>query len=185
MYMTPSTIYQNFTKTPDCMMMCGLYQYTYRDFCLTYGVYDFFTTLSNSDKIAKLDDYYAQKETDPDNEMTGIFKDKNLFLVQLEAIDTWMLTEEVMPNLWGLKEKSIDFVNNFAPIYQDGHTFSTESIVNTGLISPYIGSSSTVYTDNSYPFSLANLFRKAGFSANSYHRSTSMYNPQGACELGL
>ena len=50
-----------------------------------------------------------------DNEYTGLLAGKNVILVQLEAIDTWMLQEAYMPNLSKLKAESISFTNHYTP----------------------------------------------------------------------
>ena len=39
------------------------------------------------------------------NKYTGIFKGKNLILLQLEGMDEWLLNSEVTPNLNRLKEE--------------------------------------------------------------------------------
>ena len=162
-----AALYDNFTNTTECLLYAGLYQYTFRDFCFTTGVYDLFR--GNGDVIAELDEYYAQKTPDPDNDMTGRFQGKNLILIQLEAIDTWMINETCMPTLTAIKEQSIDFVNHYAPMYLPAGTFNTENIVNTGLVSPFTGGTQTIYTRNSYPYSIATLFRDEGYRARSFH----------------
>lgn len=161
-------IYENFTDSTRCLMLTGLHHYTFRDFCLTYRVYDLF---SNGDKKEELDAYYASIEPDPDNEMTGIFKGKNLIMIQLEAIDTWLINETCMPNLLAVQEQSLDFTNNFAPMYLAAGTFNTENLANTGMVSPAVGGSITMYSRNAYPLSAAHLFEQEGYTANSFHGS--------------
>jgi len=166
-YMRKDAIYENFTDTNECMMLTGLYQYTFRDFFLSYGIqYRFFDF---NDTVSALDAYYAGAEVDPDNEMTGAFVGKNLILIQLEAIDTWMINDICMPTLTSIQENSLDFTNYYAPMYLAAGTFNTENIVNTGLVSPFTGALNSIYTRNYYPFSLAHLMRSAGYSANSFH----------------
>lgn len=172
-----SLIYDDFSDSNEALMLSGLYQYTFRDFCLTYGVYDAFSRISEAETVRELDEWYASKEIDPDNEYTGLFEGKNLILIQLEAIDTWMITEEFMPNLYALKQESLDFVHLYTPLYLDAGTFNTEMIVNTGLVSPFTGSKSSMYSHNDYSQSLANLMTEIGYTARSFHRSTgSTYN---------
>ena len=168
-YQYKGSIYEHFTDSRECLMMTGLYHYTFRDFCMSYGVYDIFT--SDKETIRELDDYYAAITPDPDNEMTGIFKDKNLILIQLEAIDTWMINDTCMPNLSALQRESINFANHFAPVYLSAGTFNTENIANSGFISPFTGGAITIFSHNSYPLSAARLFRDAGYTANSFHGS--------------
>ena len=166
-----SLLYDDFTLPNQCLMLSGLYQYTFRDFCLTYGVYDALNRVSNSDAIEDLDAWYAAKTPDPDNQWTGRFANKNLILIQLEAIDTWLVNEQFMPNLYRIQQESLDFTQTYTPLYLDAGTFNTEMIVNTGLISPFTGSTSSMYSRNAYPDSLAHLMTAAGYTANSFHRS--------------
>lgn len=166
-------IYDMFTDTKACMHMAGVYQYTFRDISVSTGLDGLF----DSYKYSELDEYYSNKEIDPDNEMTGIFKDKNLILIQLESIDTWDINDVAMPNLKKLQSESINFTNYFTPSFLVGATFNTENIVNTGLIAPPNTSKVSLFTSNYYPYSLANLFVEKDYSVNSFHCNTpKMYN---------
>lgn len=166
-----SLLYEDFSNPNECLMLTGLYQYTFRDFCLTYGIYNKLNRISDSETVDTLDAWYAAKEPDPDNEWTGRYAGKNLLMIQLEAIDTWMLTEQFMPNLYRIQQQSLDFTQNYTPLYLDAGTFNTEMIANTGLVSPFVGSTSSMYSRNAYPDSLAHLMTQAGYTARSFHRS--------------
>ncbi len=168
-----SDTYDEFTDTQANMHICGLYHYTYRDFMISTGLQDLSMKLTSKGIIDELDAYYASKEIDADNEMTGIFKGKNLILIQLESVDTWSLTEVAMPNLYKIQQESIDFTNYYAPKYLWGATFNAENIVNTGMVSPLNSSKMTYFTDVSYPYSLPALFQKEDYTVNSFHRSNS------------
>ncbi|WP_159431651.1 LTA synthase family protein [Clostridium sp. Marseille-P3244] len=174
-----SLIYEEFIDTPKCLLMSGLYQYTFRDFCKSFNLTEH---IEQEEVWKELDEYFANLEYEHNsNEKTGIFQEKYLILIQLENIDQWMLTEENMPNLYALREESIDFVNHYSPAFATGKTFNTEFIVNTGWIPRSTGDSTYIYTKNSYPYSLANLFRNAGYSANSFHgASGTIYNRETA-----
>ena len=78
-----------------------------------------------------LEAWVAQR-THEDNEMSGRYEGKNLMLIQLESIDTWMLTEAYMPNLYALKQESLSFVNHFTPAYITA-TSVAPSVVKLGL----------------------------------------------------
>ncbi len=169
----PAFLYEDFSDSRACLSMLGLYQYTFRD--LTKALNIGGTHISDSE-AAEIAAWQAEKSHE-ENEMSGLLEGKNLILVQLEAIDTWMLTEEYMPNLWALKEQSIDFTQHYTPAYITAGTFNTEFMVNSGLLPAESGVSTTVYTQNAFPNSLANLFRQAGYTAQSFHGSEgSIYN---------
>lgn len=172
-----SLLYEDFTLPNECLPLAGLYQYTFRDFCITYGIYDKLSWAGSNDTVKALDTWYASRTPDPDNEWTGRYAGKNLILIQLEAIDTWMITEEFMPNLYRLQQEGLDFTQHYTPLYLDAGTFNTEMIVNTGLVSPFTGSTSSMYNRNAYPDSLAHLMGQAGYTASSFHRSgADVYN---------
>ena len=168
---TDKAVYTNFSDTNRCFYMAGGYQYLFRSFTVTFGIEDAFR---NGMTYDKLDAYYAQREktVHSDNEMTGAFQGKNVMLFLLESIDTWLLTEDYMPNLYRLQQQSINFENHFSPMFISAGTFGTEYTVNTGLIPPTNGVSSKAYSTYSFPHSLAHLFENAGYTANSFHSSS-------------
>ena len=166
-----SLLYEDFTETNECVLLAGMYQHAFRDFCLTYGVYDKFHLAGSGRTVDALDAWYENKEPDPDNQWTGRFAGKNVILIQLEAIDTWMIDERFMPNLCRIQRESLDFTQHYTPLYLDAGTFNTEMIVNTGLISPFAGSAASMYSRNAYPDSLAHLLAAEGYMANAFHRS--------------
>lgn len=161
----PAFLYEDFTDSRACLSMLGIYQYTFRDLqqLLPEKV-----NLSDSEQ-AEIAAYTATR-THSENEMTGLLAGKNLILVQLEAIDTWML-EGYMPALRAVKEQSVVFANHYTPAYITAGTFNTEFIVNTGLLPAASGTSVSVYTRNAFPNSLAHLFGQKGYTANSFHGS--------------
>lgn len=164
----PAATYQDFSDTTNSLMVCGLYQYTVRDLWL-----QLFPTGTMSDaERQQADDYVAAYEAaKTDNEYTGLFAGKNLIMVQLEAIDTWMLDEAYMPNLAALKKQSISFEQHYTPAYITAGTFNTEFMTNTSLLPATGGIPTSVYTRNEYPFSMANLFETAGYTSLSFHNS--------------
>ena len=57
---------------------------------------------------------------------THLLAGKNVIMVQLEAIDTWMLQEAYMPNLAKLKSEGLVFTNHYTPAYISAGTFNTD-----------------------------------------------------------
>jgi len=167
-------IYNQFNDTKRSLMLCGLYEYSFRDFYITFiknnRTYD-------SESIKEINAYFenSNKKTSKYN---GIFKNKNLILIMLENIDTWMINEKAMPTLYNIQQKSIDFTEHYSVSYASGYTFNTEFIANTGLI-PNITTFKTSYSfnKNNYEYSLANLFKAADYKTNSIHKNNgSFYN---------
>ncbi len=173
----PAFLYEDFSDSRACLTMLGLYQYTFRDIQMLLPRGGQLT----EEERSEIADFAAQRGHEA-NEMSGIFEGKNLILVQLEAIDTWML-EGYMPALRAVKEQSIVFSNHYTPAYITAGTFNTEFMVNAGLLPATSGTSMSVYTHNAFPNSLAHLFRDKGYSANSFHGSEgSVYNREAIHE---
>ena len=106
-------------------------------------------------------------------------------MVQLEAIDTWMLQEAYMPNLAKLKSEGLVFTNHYTPAYISAGTFNTEFMTNSGLLPATGGISTSVYTENAFPYSMANLFRQAGYTARSFHNSDGQVYDRGLIHPNL
>ncbi len=168
----PSFLYEDFSDTRNNLCMLGIYQYTFRDLTNVLNV----GSGISSEERESLEDWVASRGHEA-NEMSGIFEGKNLILVQLEAIDTWMLDEDYMPNLWALKQESLQFKRHHTPAYITAGTFNTEFMVNTGILPAASGTPTSVYTKNDFSNSLASLFKKAGYKAQSFHGSEAeVYN---------
>lgn len=169
----PSEIYETFSDTKQSMLLSGIYEYAFRDMYLTYNIFQH----ADEEDISLITDYVQSRSEHEKNIMSGIFEGKNLILIQLEAIDTWELCQAYMPSLYSIKQNSIKFENHYTPAYITAGTFNTEFMANTGLFPAETGTSTSVYTRNSYPYSIANLFSKAGYSSNSFHGSEgNIYN---------
>ena len=176
----PSFLYDNFSDDQANMNMLGLYQYTFRDVqnIVTAG-----GGLTDEERTA-LNDWVAGRGH-RDNEMSGVYEGKNLMLIQLESIDTWMLTEEYMPNLYALKQDSLSFTNHFTPAYITAGTFNTEFMVNTSLVPAQPGVSMSVYTSNAFPNAMASLFEAKGYTARSFHGSEAEIYTRGPIHENL
>ena len=164
----PATTYQEFTDTTNALKVCGLYQYTVRDLVLKI-----FPAGSLSDEERQeITDYINEYQPgQKENKYTGLFEGKNLIMVQLEAIDTWMLDPDYMPNLAKLKSESICMTHHYAPAYITAGTFNTEFMTNTGLLPATGGIPTSVYSHNTFSHSLANLFVNHGYTARAFHNS--------------
>lgn len=151
-------VYADFTNTNECLPMTGLYQYTFRNFCVSFGI-----GLPTLDTL-ELDAYYKDRaeQISGDNEMTGIFEGKNLIMIMMESIDTFLLQEEYMPNLCALQQESIQFENHYTPLFLPASTFNTEVITLTGMFPPTYGFNGSNYIRNAFPLALPWLFPNAG-----------------------
>lgn len=176
----PAFLYDNFSDDRANMNMLGLYQYTFRDVQNIASSGGHIT----AEEREELETWLAGR-THEANEMTGIYEGKNLMLIQLESIDTWMLTEDYMPNLYALKQQSLSFANHYTPAYITAGTFNTEFMVNTSLIPAQPGLSMSVYTSNAFPNAMASLFAQKGYTARSFHGSEAEIYTRGPIHENL
>ena len=169
----PRNVYQNFNDSNKSMKVCGLYEYSMRDFYITFLKKQ--ETESVEEK-AFLEETYKEKIFHLSNEYTGILEGKNVIFLQLEGIDNWLLTEEDMPNLYGLMRESIQFSNHYSYYTGGGSTFNSEMAVNTGLVAPisYVQNGYT-FNRNLYPETLPKIFKRLGYTANAFHMNTGEY----------
>lgn len=165
-------LYTEFTNANRCLNLTGLYHYTVRNAVVTLNP----SFADEQRAILALDAW--QEENQPAlSDYAGTLEGKNLIMIMLESIDTFLLTEDYMPNLYTLQQRSVNFVNNYTPLYLTAGTFGTEFLSVTGLIPPQNGASTDAYVENSFPYSLPNLFRSEGYTANSFHSaSRAIYN---------
>ena len=117
--------------------------------------------------------------------MTGLLAGKNCVMIMVESLDTWMLREDVMPNLCALQRQSVDLVHHYTPLYLNAGTFATEFTSITGIIPPLTGVSTDAYVENSLPASLPRLFAREGYRVNSFHSANGTIYNRGAIHRNL
>ena len=168
----PRNVYISFNDNNKSMKISGLYEYSVRNFYVTFlkskNAY-------NSEDIEFLDMVFADSESTK-NKHTGIFKDKNLIIVQLEGLDNWILTKNDTPTLYSMQNNAFNFNNHFSYYNGGGSTFNSEFAVNTGFITP-LSYTQNAYTfnKNNFPYSMANIFKNLGYSVNAFHMNNGEY----------
>ncbi len=168
----PRNIYNSFNDSNKSLKVSGIYEYTIRNFYITYLKTE---AEENSEDIEFLNLAF-ENTNKPKNKYTGIFKDKNLIFVQLEGLDNWLLTEKDTPTLYKMKNNAYNFNNHYSYYNGGGSTFNSECAVNTGFITP-LSYTQNAYTfnKNAFPYSMANLFKKEGYTVNAFHMNKGEY----------
>ena len=167
-------VYTEFRSPNDCLPISGLYQYTWRDFVKTFLTK---TSKEELEALESLDAYYTGRPQHEDNAYTGVLAGKNLIMVMVESLDSWMLTERYMPNLYALSQQSVQLEHFYTPLYLNAGTFATEFVTQTGVIPPFAGVSTESYYTNAMPAALPRLFAAEGYKVNSFHgASAAIYN---------
>ena len=169
-----SNYYKSWIVPENLLRLCGIYEYLIKDFNHSFLEKD--NSVNARENVTK---YIEENKKEVNgNNYNGIFKDKNLIFVMMESMDDWMVNEETTPTIYNMMQHGFNFNNHYSPGYVTGETANTEFIANTGMY-PSINklSPNYAYVDNSYPYSIANLFKKEGYITNSFHRSSGyIYN---------
>lgn len=171
-WQNPRNIYKNFNDANKSMSITGLYEYTIRNFYITF---------LQAEEEETSEDYEFLMEAfsvnnNEVNKYTGIFKNKNLIFVQLEGIDDWLLTEKDMPTLYGMLNNSFVFQNHYSYYNGGGSTFNSEFAVNTGFITPLSYTQNAYsFNKNSFPYSMANMFKNQDYVVNAFHMNSGEY----------
>ncbi len=173
----PRNIYISFNDNNKSLKVSGLYEYTARGFYMTFLKSK--QTVNEQD-IAFLKEEYSKENDKKKNRYTGKQKGNNLIIVQLEGVDSWLINKNDTPTLYNMMRSSINFTNHYSYYNGGGSTFNSEFAVNTGFITP-LSYTQNAYTfnKNSFPYSLAHLFKNEGYSVNAFHMNTKEFYSRG------
>ena len=176
-FRNPRNVYDDFSDCNKCMRIAGMYEYTIRNFYITFLKSE--EAISREDE-AFLDKIYEGNQIAEENFYTGLYEGKNLIFLQLEGIDSWLLTKETMPNLYALMDNSINFTQHYSMYTGGGSTFNSEFAVNTGFITP-VSYIENVYSfhSNTFNYSMARMFKNKGYTVNAFHMNSGEYYSRG------
>ena len=168
----PRNIYISFNDNNKSMKVSGLYEYTFRNFYITFLKTE---EQENLEDIEFLNNAFAETE-EHNNKYTGIFKDRNVIFIQFEGLDDWLFNEEDTPTIYSMLNNAYNFSNHYSYYNGGGSTFNSEFAVNTGFITP-LSYTQNAYTfnKNSFPYSMAHLFKDAGYTVNAFHMNNGEY----------
>ena len=169
----PRNIYINFNDNNKSMMVSGIYEYSVRNFYITFIKAK---KTDNEEDITFLKEEYNKEEENYQTSYTGKFKDKNVIFLQLEGTDNWLITKEDTPTLYNMMNNSINFTNHYSYYNGGGSTFNSEFAVNTGFITPLSYTQNAYsFNKNSFPYSLAKLLKNENYSVNAFHMNDGEY----------
>ena len=174
----PRNVYDNFNDSNKCLALTGLFEYTVRDFYVTY--IKSVPTKSDTESKFLTEVFDNNNDSYHTNKYTGKFKNKNVIFLQLEGIDNWLLTKEIMPNAYKLLDNSINFTNHYSFYNGGGSTFNSEFMVNVGYTTPYtFPMNAYTLNKNDFPYSMANLLQQKDYSVEVFHMNTKEYYSRG------
>jgi len=173
----PRNIYISFNDNNKSMSLAGLYEYTFRNFYITYIKEK---KTDNEEEKEFLELVYNVEDENYSTKYTGYFEGKNVIFLQLEGVDSWLINEIDTPTLYGMLNNSFVFNKHYSYYNGGGSTFNSEFAVNTGFLTP-ISYTQNAYTfnKNTFDFTLAKLFKDRGYAINAFHMNTSEYYSRG------
>lgn len=131
----------------------------------------------NNSVIKNLHQYYMNQSITEKNDYTGIFEDKNLIMIMVEALDMSIIDPVLTPNLYRLTQEGWYFDNYYAPKYSCT-TGESEFIAEMSIIPSLKYCTPHKYVKNNYSTSIFNLFNKSGYTSTSYHGWDDKYYPR-------
>lgn len=123
--------------------------------------------------------YDKKSENLPDNKYFGMFKGKNLLVIQFESLENFVIDQkiqgqEITPNLNRLLKNSYYFNNYHENVY-NGTSSDADLMTNAGVYPVREGSTFFRYPNNSYKHSLPRLLGDMGYSTLAIHPDKGSY----------
>ena len=170
-------VYENFNDANKDLIICGFYEYTIRDAYMTFlkaeGDRD-------PEEIKTLEEAFSTETVHAANDHSGLFAGKNLIILQLEGLDSWLLDEETTATLYRMQQEGINFSRHYSFYNGGGSTFNSEMAVNIGYVTPMTYTKNGYsFSTNYFPYSLPRLFKQEGYEVNAFHMNTREYYSRG------
>lgn len=145
-----------------------------------YHAYNVYTTWKDSRPLHLTDAqkkeisnwFEAKKENLPDNDFKGMFKGKNVIVIQFESLEKFVINQkingqEITPVINKMLKNSLYFSNFYTQI-NDGSSSDADLLANTSVYPLRQGSTFFRYPNNSYN-SLPILLEGKGYSTAGIH----------------
>ena len=150
--------------------------YVYFDSDLYYYAYYDIESMVLAKKRAeedlyKVTQFFDERPEHTDNDMTEVFKGKNLLVIQLESFNTDLITSGHCKELKKIYDKSMVFENYYGAAFGTEPTIGNEMAVNTGFYATTDLSASMGIDSIVFPDSLARLFKAQGVSTAVFHKN--------------
>lgn len=145
-----------------------------------YHVFDIYTVYKNSkpyelniEEKAEVDNFFKLKQENlPDNEYAAMFKDKNLIVIQVESLESFVLgkeinNKEITPVMNNLVNTGLYFPNIYEQV-NEGTSSDSDLMINTSMFPLRRGSTFFRYPNTTYN-SLPLLLESEGYETNAIH----------------
>lgn len=165
-------IYSNIPNINNFVETFGLNGLLMREFDINIKEIELQPEYTIEQQISQM---FSLKTSPQKSEFSGIFKGKNLLLIQAESLNNFVIDEVLTPTLYRLKTKGI-FVEGYNSPLLIGSTSDSEFMTNTSLLPANNGKiTSNVYYDNTFPNALAKVFTKSGYYSMATHNNYGVY----------
>ena len=129
---------------------------------------------SGDDTVVNISKYLASLTPSKTNEMTGMFKGKNLILITCEAFSKEFITPEMTPTLYRMMTKGIQFTDYYQPAW-GGSTSSGEFSILTGIEPAHGVNSITDTIGRNMDITIGNKLKDLGYFTRAYHNHDYTY----------
>ena len=146
---------------------------------LGYHIFDAYNVYQDSkpyeledEDRSQIEEFYASKENLPDNEYAGLLEGKNLLVIQVESLESFIIGKEVngqkiTPVMDDLISKGLYFPNIYEQV-NEGTSSDADLMINTSMFPVRRGSTFFRYPGNTYN-SLPNLLEEKNYSTIAIH----------------
>lgn len=146
-------------------------------------------SLTEEDKASSEEFYKWKNESLPQNEYSGILKDKNLIVIQVESLESFIIGKEynnkkVTPVLDNLINEGIYFPNIYEQV-NEGTSSDSDLMINTSILPLKRGSTFFRYPNANYN-SMPKILEDIGYETASIHPDKgSFWNYANALKGGI
>lgn len=174
---TPYEYFHRTNEIKGCVKSFGLLTASVLDFKrMAFG----FNEMPQNEAVEAMNEYFGEGDVaagagtesgaadSKTNEMTGIFKGKNLIYITAESFTDLAIDKEHTPTLYKMNKEGLSFTDFYTPVWGVS-TLDGEYVNCTGLIPKAGVWSMTEAADNDLPFTLGNQFRRLGYVTKAYH----------------
>lgn len=124
-----------------------------------------------------IDQFFLNQPITKRNEMTGLFKDKNLVYFLVEAFDELAIHPELTPTLYQLKTEGMYFNQFHSP--QFNCATAESELISVSSLYPVVGTCTMAnYYTNTNPQTIYKLFKEEGYETRSFHNWTDQFYPR-------
>lgn len=144
-----------------------------------YHIFDIYNVYKDSkpyelteEETAQINEFFAQKENLPDNEYAGMLEDKNLLVIQVESLESFIVGKEVngqkiTPVLDELINTGLYFPNIYEQV-NEGTSSDADLMINTSMFPLRRGSTFFRYPSTTYN-SLPLLLEEMNYETIAIH----------------